>query len=44
MQNFFTVLYKFFLLYITSLLFTNFKINNQLICTILAFAKQHQHP
>jgi hypothetical protein len=31
-QNSFTFLYKFFLFYTTSLLFTNFKTNNSLLC------------
>jgi hypothetical protein len=39
-QNLFTFLYKFFLLYITSSLFTNFKINNPLLCSVHVFAKQ----
>jgi hypothetical protein len=39
---FFTFLYKFFLLYITSL-FTNFKINNPLLCSVHVFAKQDQY-
>jgi hypothetical protein len=34
-QNFFTFLYKFFLFCITSSLFTNFKINNPLLCSVL---------
>jgi hypothetical protein len=38
-QNLFTFLYKFFLLYITSSLFTNFKINNSLLYSVQAFAK-----
>jgi hypothetical protein len=39
-QNFFTFLYKFFLLYITLSLFTNSKINNPLLCSTQTFAKQ----
>jgi len=39
-QNFFTFLYKFFLLYIASSLFITFKINNLLLCSVPAFAKQ----
>jgi hypothetical protein len=37
---FFTFLYKFFLLYITSSLFINFKINNPLLCSVHVFIKQ----
>jgi hypothetical protein len=41
-QNFFTFLYKFFLFYITSSLFTNSKTNNPLLCSVHVFAKQAQ--
>jgi hypothetical protein len=34
------LLYKFLLFYITSSLFTNFKTNNPLLCSVLFFAKQ----
>jgi len=33
-QNFFTFLYNFFLFYITSSLFTNFKTNNSILCSL----------
>jgi hypothetical protein len=41
-QNFFTFHFfiQIFLLYIISSLFNNFKINNPLLCSIQAFAKQ----
>jgi len=41
-QNFFTFLYKFFLLYITSSFYTNFKTNNPLLCSVQTFTKHIQ--
>jgi hypothetical protein len=40
-QFFFHFFIYIFLLNIISLLFTNFKINNSLLCSVQAFAKQH---
>jgi len=42
-QIFFTFLYKFFLLYIISSLFTNSKIQNTLYCFIQTLAKHHHN-